>query len=222
MSPTGNAPPLDPLSALVDAWCDADRTHAVLPADHAVILATRSLRSLVLGSLEEGPATDDRDLLNAFGALGRLVAEGGGSPTLAASIVDGLLHALAGHPLRPRLETGEYTVAARAAVVESYLHVRLATCQTDALRAWDYPACAVSLGDGRVAVAGGYPDRDDALEEWASRVVHGVALGGARQLVVAGEPPVVEALERACGLVGIDLTTRPPLPVSKSRAPKAR
>jgi hypothetical protein len=221
--PPARHPVADPdVSAVVDAWCDEDEAHGVLPADREVIAATRSLRALVVASLAADPAVDDRDLLHAFGALGRMMAEGRASPTLAASTVDALLRSGGGHLGSAELDGARYAMAARAAVVESYLHARLALVQAEAMSAWEYPACAVSLGEQRVAVAAGYPEGDDGLVDWASRVAQGVALSGARKVVTSGSDRAIDALEVACGIAGIDLEARPVAAVAKARSPRVR
>jgi hypothetical protein len=203
-------------SPVVDAWCELDHAHAVLPADHGVIEATRSLRALILASLQREPAVDDRDLLHAFGAMGRMIAEGAGSPTLATASVDGLLGAL-----RPK-DASRYAVAARAAMVESYVHTRLAGVRTEAMKAWDYPACVVPMEKGCIAIAAGYPDGDDALEDWAARVAQGAALSGVRRGVVAGSERAVDAIAGAFAVAGIELVERYVGPAPRGTSRRAR
>jgi hypothetical protein len=214
MSGAGRARPAsiapEGLSSIVDAWCAIDHTHTVLPADHDVVDATRALRTLIVASIQREPAVDDRDLLHAFGALGRMIAHGDGSPTLAAASLDGLLEALA------RNDATAYASAARAAMVESYVHARLASVRAEAMRAWDYPACVVPMEKGCIAIAAGYPEGDDALEEWAARVAQGAALSGVRRGVVAGSERAVEAIAGAFAVAGIELVERYVGPVTQA------
>jgi len=201
-------------AALVDTWCKVDHDHAFLPADHDVIEATRPLRGLILEALFRDPGTTERDLLHAFGALGRITAERGGSPTLAAASVDGIVAAL-----RPRELADEVTLPARAAMVESYVHATGIQSREEARRAWAPPACIVGVEDGLIAIAAGHPvDDAEALADWASKVAHAATLSGARRAVVSGSEAAVQALEEALDLAGVARVERG-LTASKKPAP---
>ena len=58
------------LEARVDAWCREDHARSLLPSDHQVVEATRSLRALVMEGIAGGVA--ERDLLHACWLLGHL------------------------------------------------------------------------------------------------------------------------------------------------------
>ena len=198
--------------AVVDAWCKADHLVAVLPVDHDVIESTRSLRGLIAATLARRPQHDDRDLLNAFGALGQLTAQGRGSPTLAASSVDGLLD--------PTNRDVALAAAARAAMVESYVFARIAELRVEALRAWEYPATVVPISAGSVAIAAGYPAGEDGLDDWASRVAQRAAMSGARRAVVSGSERAVEAVQAALEVAGVEVTlVRPAGPLKPPPSP---
>jgi hypothetical protein len=191
-------------SSVVEAWCKADHAIAVLPADHDVIESTRSLRGLIAASLARRPARDDRDLLNAFGALGQVTARGRGSPTLAACSVDSLVGAL------PSTGPGApFAMAARAAMVESYVFARVAEVRVEALRAWDYPATVVRLDATSIAIAAGYPASEDGLDDWASRVAQRAAMSGARRAVVSGSERAVEPVQAALEVAGVETVLAP-------------
>ena len=210
------------VAAIVDGWCHADLGYAFLTADSDVIEATRGIRALIVEALLASPGSADRDLLHGFAALGRMMAERNASPTLVTSSVDGLREALAVAAAGPRdLSSSAYVVPGRAAMVESYVHVRTTTIQEDAVRAWEYPACAVPLEDGSLAVAAGHPDGDlDALAGWASRVAQAATLSGARRVVASGTEAALGALEEALDVAGIELRRRPTARGAKVRPTK--
>jgi len=184
------------VTRIVDRWCETDRTHAFLRSDSDVVETTRPLRALVVEELLRAP--DSRDLLNAFAALGRLTAERGGSPTLAAMLVDGLAREVDRAP-------ADGWIGARGAVVESFVRATTDASREGDAERWEYPACAVPLHDGIVAIAAGYRDDDeDALAGWASRVAHAASLTGVRRVVLSGSPMAVAALEDALGIAGIE------------------
>jgi hypothetical protein len=188
------------IDTLVERWCAADRRHAFVKGDVAVIESTVAIRSLIAEQLAAAGDQGDRDLLNAFGVLGRMVAEKGGSPTLAAAIVDGALEALA---RAPGAAPG-WALPARAALAEAFALARLESAHAESAARWEYPRCAVGLADGTVAIVAGYPDDDaDALAAWASRVAHDAALAGVRRVVFTGPPAAEAALESAFESAGI-------------------
>jgi hypothetical protein len=203
---------------MVELWCDADRAHAFVKTDHDVIASTVGVRSVIADRLRDKPSaihvvdrTDqvDRDLLNAFGILGGLVGERGGSPTLASAIVDGAIDALFTTGEAPR--GGSWVLPARAALAEAFARARQEAVRAEASVRWEYPGCAVGVDEGTVAIAAGYPDDDDdALCAWASRVAHRVALAGVRRAIVSGSEAAEAALSDALGIAGIERVRRPP------------
>jgi hypothetical protein len=207
-------PAFDPVGepavdGIVEAWCEMDHGLAFLASDHDAVEATRALRALVVESLLHDPDCKGRDVLHAFGSVGRVVAERGGSPTLAASTIDGLLAALTSVGIAPGASGYPFATPARAAVAESYVLARGAACRAEAVQAWEYPACAVPVTDELIAIAAGYPDDDDeALAGWASRVVRGITVGGMRKAVLSGSAKAIAALEDALELAGIERVER--------------
>jgi hypothetical protein len=198
-----------PLDDLVDEWCARD-VESALPGDRAVIDATRAARALVVERLRAGAA--DGDLFNACAVLGRLFADLGGSPTLAASTIDGARSVLP--------DLAERTArAARAALMEGFVAVRAETARAAAAAQWDFPACAVPLEEASVAIAAGFPgDDEDAVAAWAARVAAGAARTGYRRAVVAGNERACAALVDALELAGVKVrTTSPPAPLSQGR-----
>jgi hypothetical protein len=194
---------------LVDEWCARD-VEGALPGDRTVIDATRAARALVVDRLRDGAA--DGDLFNACAVLGRLLADLGGSPTLAASTIDGARSVLPGLAERTAR-------AARAALMEGFVAVRAEAARAAAAAQWDFPACAVPLEDAAVAIAAGFPgDDEDALASWAARVATAAARIGYRRAVVAGNERACAALVDALELAGVKVrTTSPPAPLSRGR-----
>jgi hypothetical protein len=183
---------------LVEAWCARDRTHAFVETDLEVIESTAAARAFAA------------DRLHAFGILGRMVAERGGSPTLAATMVDGARQALDSLDAPsnfPRVSSVDaaWVMPARAALVESFVAARQQSIRTEATMRWEYPRCAVGLHEASVAIAAGYPEDDaEALTAWASRVAHGAALAGVRRAVVSGSRAAQAALAEALEIAGIE------------------
>jgi hypothetical protein len=205
MSPPPNVPPT-PADAMVERWCRADGARAFVKSDHDVIESTTAVRSVIAERLTSASGTGmERDVLNAFGALGRLVGERGGSPTLAAAIVDGALEALGSDEATPSPRQAAWVIPARAAMAEAFARARNDAAKSEANARWEYPACAVSIAPDTVAVAAGFPDDDvDALREWASRVAHGASLSSVRRVIVSGSAAAEAALAEALGIAGIE------------------
>jgi hypothetical protein len=198
-----------PTDAMVARWCELDRARAFVRSDHEVVDSTTSVRHVIAERLQQDRDRVDRDLLHAFGILGRLVGERGGSPTLAAAIVDGAIEAL---EALEALETGESAVArdapwvlpARAALAEAFARARYDAARSEGTSRWEYPGCAVGVAEGTVAIAAGYPDDDeDALSAWASRVAHAAAMAGVRRAIVSGSRAAEAALADALEIAGI-------------------
>ena len=189
---------------VVAAWCDRDHARALLPVDHEIIDSTAAARTLVIECLRR--AVPDRDLFHACAVLGRLVAERGGSPTLASSTMDGAAESIG-------TDATPWLVATRAALAEGFAAARVDMARRDASAAWDYPRCSVRIDNETIAIVAGYPEDDgEALAAWAGRVAHGVALGGARRAIVAGGDVARLALADALTLVGVKIhPSAPPL-----------
>jgi len=208
-----NAPPSPSLvDRMVARWCEADRARAFLRSDHEVIDSTTAVRSVIAERLlhDHGEAASaDRDLLHAFGILGGLVGERGGSPTLAAAIVDGALESLEeALSLTDATWTGPWVLPARAALAEAFSRAQLHTAHAEATARWEYPRCAVGVAEGTVAIAAGYPDDDgDAVSAWASRVAHAAAMAGVRRAIVSGSGAAEAALADALEIAGITRVT---------------
>jgi hypothetical protein len=89
-------------------------------------------------------------------------------------------------------------------VVEGFASELLERATLEALGTWEFPRCAVSLPDGAIAVAAGYPSEDgEVLADWAARVAKAAALRGVRRAFVDGAPQPCDALAEAFDVVGI-------------------
>ena len=107
-----------------------------------------------------------------------------------------------------------WLASARGALAEGFAAARLESTRHDAASAWEFPRCAVDLGDATIAVVAGYPEDDgEALAAWASRVAHGASLAGARRAHVSGGDAALRALREALELAGIAALPSRPLPV---------
>lgn len=192
-------------TVLLAAWCERDHARALLPVDHEIIDSTHAARALIVERLLG--QVHGHDLYNACAVLGRMIAERGGSPTLAAATIDAAHASLGG---------GEaaWLAPARGALAEGFAAARLESTRHDAASAWDFPRCAVDLGDATIAIVAGYPEDDgEALAAWASRVAHGASLAGARRAHVSGGEVALSALRDALQLAGIAALPAPSLPV---------
>jgi hypothetical protein len=186
--------------AIVEVWCAKDRARAVLPADRAIVDGSAAPRSLIVDLVLAGDPEDE--LYDACGVLGRLIAQRGGSPTLASSTLDHAAQSL-GIPHAPWLEP------ARAAVAEGFVGALVEDVRRESAQAWEYPSCAVHLGDSSMAIAAGHPsDDEEVLAAWAGRLAKSAALKGVRKAAVSGNEHARAALADALGLVGIEVETR--------------
>ena len=193
-------------------WSARDRDGAFVPTDHAAVDATESTRALVVELVRE--RAPHADLFHAFATLGRLYADQGASPTLAACALDG---AIAAMPDAPFARDAAVARAARAAVAEGYVASRVEATRIEERARWEFPACGVPLEDAAVALAAGFPDDDDdALDAWAARVASAVARAGYRRATVAGNDRAARALCDALDLAGVKVrTTSPPAPLGR-------
>jgi hypothetical protein len=198
------ASPNPELSAAVDAfverWCTFDAAAALTAADRKAVDATRTVRrwigELLLAKTREG-GDGDRDRLQGWGALGRALAEADASPTLFAQTVDGAVRAFEGG-------RDEWVRPARSTLAESFFRTLLERCQKQAEARWEYPACAVRLETGKVAIAANFPvDDEEALLAWAGRVAAGLGYDGVRTAVLQGPEAAERALGDAFRIIGI-------------------
>jgi hypothetical protein len=199
---------------LVEEWRARDRARAFVKADLDVIESMAAVRALTAEHLlrfteEQASAEVDRDLLHAFGVLGRILGRRGASPTLAAAVIDDARHALGALETLPTTKQAlgpdaAWVAPARAALAEAFVASREEATRAEAAARWEYPACIVGLQDAIVAVAAGYPEEDaEALAAWASRIAHEAALAGVRRAVVSGSRAAEAALADALQVAGI-------------------
>jgi hypothetical protein len=192
-------------TAILAAWADADRARAVLPADREIIEASASLRELIVDVLMARGHLDE--LYDACSMLGRLIASRGGSPTFASATLDGASEALSA---KDGAKDAPWLVAARATVVESFSAALAENARREADQGWEFPSCAVPLGQAAVAIAAGLPsDDDEQIAAWAARVAKAAALSGVRRAVVSGSERACAALLDAFALVGVEANETP-------------
>jgi hypothetical protein len=187
-------------------WAEHDALRALHAVDRDVIRATAACRSLVLDHFAK--AAPARDLFNACARLGGLMAEAGASPSLAAGAIDSAVHALgeAGVPF----DTSR-VVAARASLFEGYVAAVRDGERTSSLAAWEWPACAVPIGGGFVAIACGLPTDDgEALAAWAARVAGKLVRAKVRRVILSGPEVARAELASAAEIVGIEIVTQVP------------
>ncbi len=171
---------------------------AITEADARLVDATRSLLGRLF-ELSRGPV--EKDALHLAAALGRVLADGGGSPSLAATI------------LEPAIAGPGALGLMRAALYEAYTAGRREADQREAARAWEHPKCVVPLDATTFAVCAGFPDPDPTeVADWADRVAAGLLRAGARHARLAGEGVALACLEDALGLAGIGHSTSQPAP----------
>ena len=188
-------------SDILASWVEADRRRAVLPADREIIEASASLRGLIVDVLLA--RGDPDELYDACAMLGRLIASRGGSPTFASATLDGVSEAL-------RTPGASWLVPARATIVESFSAALAEDARREADRGWEFPSCAVPLGEAAVAIAAGLPsDDDEQIAAWAARVAKAAALSGVRRAVVSGGQAACAAVLEALALVGIEAQQTP-------------
>jgi hypothetical protein len=182
---------------VVAAWCESDLARAVLRADREVVRDSMTVRQLIVDLVSlNGPADE---LYDACAVLGRMLAESGASPTLASATLNHLADAL-------NTASAQWIVPARAALAEGFASSLIETAHRDAMQAWEFPRCAVPLGEAALAIAAGHPTEDEeVLSAWAARVAKEAALRGARRAVVSGSEQACAALIDALTLVGIEV-----------------
>ncbi|HVH46262.1 MAG TPA: hypothetical protein VM925_28170 [Labilithrix sp.] len=188
--------PLDPALA---EWADRDRARAIHPQDHDVIRSTEVARSLVLELF--GPTATARDLFSACARLGRLMAEAGASPSLAAGTIDNAVAVLTAAGVHV---DASRTSAARASLVEGYVAAVREAGHAAVCASWAYPACTVALDGDAVAIACGHPTGDvEALGDWAARIAGRLVKAKIRRAVLSGSEAAKREVASALELVGI-------------------
>jgi hypothetical protein len=183
-------------NAFLAEWAARDRDHAVLPADREIIEGTASVRTLIV---ELACSGQHEELYDASAVLGRLIAQRGGSPTLASLTLDHASQALGARDVT-------WVVPARAALAEGFASSVAEHARLEAIASWEFPGCAVRLGEGAIAISAGYPaDDDERLASWAARVANAAARGGVRRAVVSGGELALAALVEALEIVGVEV-----------------
>lgn len=186
------------VDAILTAWCERDRATAVLPADHRIVDASTSLRALIV-ELALSAGIDD-EIYDACAVLGRLIAQRGGSPTMAALTIDHACEALG-------MREARWMAPARSALAEGFAMALTEEARRDAAKGWEFPDCAVPLGEGVIAIAAGHPsDDDEILSAWAARVANAAALKGVRRAILGGPQRPRGALADALAIAGITAT----------------
>ena len=99
---------------------------------------------------------------------------------------------------------------ARASAAEGYLAAVVEGERLRARRAWEYPACAVSVADGAVAIVAGLGSDEDAenVADWAARVAVAVSRDGYKLAIVTGAGPAKTELLEALGALGVATAER--------------
>jgi hypothetical protein len=186
--------------AVVTAWSLQDCAQSVHPADRAVVDASANVRALIVDlALARGL---EKELYDACAVLGRLMAQRGGSPTLASATIDHAAEVL-------DARSASWVVPARAAVVEGFAATVVEDAQLEALRSWEFPRCVVPLGQAGLAIAAGHPSEDEeVLGAWSARVARAAALAGVRRAIVSGGELATAALVDALALVGIEVNVQ--------------
>jgi len=189
--------------AVVAAWSERDRARAVLPADREIVEASGAVRALIVELVLAGGPEDE--LYDACAVLGRLVAQRAGSPTLASATLDHAAEALGA-----RGAGATWLEAGRAAVAEGFAATLIEDARRESMRAWEFPACVVPLGQAALAIAASHPsDDDEVVAAWAARVAKSAALAGIRRSVVSGSERACAALVDALTLVGVEVHRAP-------------
>lgn len=182
--------------AVVSSWAERDRASALQPADHEVVESSCSIRGLIADlARSEGR---DEELFDACAVLGRLIAEAGGSATLASLTIDHACEAIGARG-------PTWLAPARAAVAEGFARALIDRAQRACLASWEFPSSTVRVDDTTLAIAAYYPsDDDEVLAAWAARLANGAARNGIRRALVAGPNRSRSAVAEALGAIGIE------------------
>jgi hypothetical protein len=180
------------------AWTAELASGSISEADRHAVTVSESARSLVIERL----GSAGHDSLHAWASLGRVLADAGASPTLAAHTVDALREVSSGS-----VAGVTWCRAARAALIEAYVAAKRERTELRIAEAWRFPRCVVRLDARHAAVAAHYPDDDDdAIVRWADEVAAGLAKMGIRCVHAEGSARARAALADALASVDIDLT----------------
>ncbi|AKV01721.1 hypothetical protein AKJ09_08384 [Labilithrix luteola] len=194
----------DVSKSMLSTWHEHDVDRGLHALDRDAVLASESLRALVLESFAR-PESKPRDLFNACARLGRLLADAGASPSLAVTTIDGACAALKEAGITPSPALVE---SARASLCEGYFAGVVEAERTSARRAWEFPACAVQVDEETVAIAAGYPDADhEALTDWADRVALAASKKRFKRAVLSGPERGHTELARALEIAGIEVVS---------------
>jgi hypothetical protein len=195
---------IDPMTRALAAWREHDVMRALHPVDRKAVAEAEAARALVLELLTSAAlARDTRDLWSACARLGRLLADAGASPSLAAQTIDGALRALADVGLKHDIAREG---PARASVLEGYAAAIRDAERGNARASWEYPGCAVRVDAETVAIACGAPfDDGDALASWAAKVASRASRDGFRRAVLSGQTEVRNEVADALRFVGIEV-----------------
>ncbi len=173
---------------------------ALTPTDHHALARSEAAQALLCEHV--AARTEGRDLFHAAASLGRILAHENASPTLTATVLDGLRQAAIDTDAEPWIFTR--LPALRAALFEAYTAGIRESCRLVAEKAWEWPWCAVRLGNDRYAICAGHPEEDPVvLGEWADRVASSLARAGARGVLVEGSANAKAAIVDALAVAGI-------------------
>jgi len=197
----------------LDAWTERLASAAISEVDRRAVAASETARALVLEQLEAHSgesaerAFEDHDALHGWAVLGRVLADAGASPSLAAQVVDALIEATPGGS-GDRLQA--WGATARSALLEAFVLAQRELAELRAAEAWRFPKCVVRLDETTAAVAASFPDDDaDALARWADEVAAGLAKMGVRRVHADGSARARAALASALSVAGIGMATSP-------------
>jgi hypothetical protein len=186
----------DERERIVAAWTEADTRRALHAADRRATAHSAAIRALIV-ELALTESIGDK-LFDACAALGRLIAEHLGSPTLASATLDQGAQLIGA-------SRAEWVVPARAAVFEGYAAFATEQARREGLAAWEYPRCVVRLSAEQVAISAACPtDDQEELRDWAGRTASLALLHGVRGAIVSGPDRARTTLLDALDLAGID------------------
>ena len=189
----------------LEAWTERLARAAISDVDRRAVVASESARAMVLERLEEHRgesaerAYQDRDALHGWALLGRVLADAGASPTLAAQVVDTLAQ------VEGQNAFDGWAASSRAALVEAFVASQRELADKRAFASWRFPKCVVRLDETTAAVAAGLPDDDpDELARWADEVAAALAKMGVRRVFSDGSARARAALDGALSAVGVE------------------
>jgi hypothetical protein len=182
------------------AWSERDQRAALSVGDHDVIRNSVSLRRLIIDLALRNPVDDD--LYDACAGLGRLIAQQNGSPSLASATIHHACDALDS-------VAAPWLAGARAALYEAFSASLVEMARAEAIKGWEFPGCAVDVGDRTVAIAAGHPGGEpEELQAWAGRTAKAAARRGVRRAIVDGPDAPRAAMVEALAVLGIEVVSR--------------